>query len=228
MVEEGRKIKYEITTSLLSQWEHHILGLWERVSPHLKIYVAGATGELVVANVASLTRWVNFAEKFSAALGSMSGVVVFPGPTPLRDPPVDFGAFPLNIVKMNFTLSWTGLWDGSPLLWRGSAAAIYWIYVSNILLKLSGFCVATVKVSILALMFSRSFSVAWIFLPNSSFILNWSLMIYLSWGSFLLKFCPLPPCWRLSNGKLGLFHPELKPWFRQKPLLEWPTKLASW
>jgi hypothetical protein len=30
-------------------------------------------------------------------------------------------------------------------------------------------------------------------------------------GSFLLKFCPIPPCWRLSNGKLSLFHPALKP-----------------
>jgi hypothetical protein len=27
MVEEGRKIKYEITTGLFSQREHHILGL---------------------------------------------------------------------------------------------------------------------------------------------------------------------------------------------------------
>jgi hypothetical protein len=23
-------------------------------------------------------------------------------------------------------------------------------------------------------------------------------------ASLLLKFCPIPPCWRLSNGKLGL------------------------
>jgi hypothetical protein len=156
-------------------------------------------------------RPVDFTEKFSAALGSLSGVMAFPGPTPPRDPPVDFGVFPLNTVKMGFTLSWAGFWDGSPLLWHGSAAAMYWVCVSNILLKLSWFCVAMVKLSILALMFSKSLSVAWIFLPNSSFILNWSLMISLSWGSFLLKFYPLPPYWRLSNGKLGLFHPELKP-----------------
>jgi hypothetical protein len=29
-------------------------------------------------------------------------------------------------------------------------------------------------------------------------------------GPFLLKFYPLPLYWRLSNGKLGLFHPTLK------------------
>jgi hypothetical protein len=48
---------------------------------------------------------VDFAEKFSTALGSLLGVMAFPGPTPPKDPPVDFGAFPLNIVKMDFTLS---------------------------------------------------------------------------------------------------------------------------
>jgi hypothetical protein len=172
--------------------------------------------------------WVDFTEKFSAALGSLSGVMAFPGPTPPRDPLVDFGAFPLSTVKMDFTLSWMGLWDGSPLLWRRSAIVICWFCVSNILLKLNWFCVATVKLSILTLMFSKSLSLAWIFLPNSSFILNWSLMISLSWDSFLLKFYAIPPCWRLSNRKLGLFHPKLKPWFKQKSLLEWPTKLASW
>jgi hypothetical protein len=63
------------------------------------------TGELVVANVASLTRRVDFAEKFSAALGSLSGVMAFPELTPPRDAPVDFGAFPLNTVKIDFMLS---------------------------------------------------------------------------------------------------------------------------
>jgi hypothetical protein len=28
MVEEGQKIKYEITTGLFSRWERNILGLW--------------------------------------------------------------------------------------------------------------------------------------------------------------------------------------------------------
>jgi hypothetical protein len=37
MVEEGRKIKYEITTNLFSWWERYILGLWARPSPFLKI-----------------------------------------------------------------------------------------------------------------------------------------------------------------------------------------------
>jgi hypothetical protein len=55
MVEEGQKIKYEITTGLFSQRERHILGLWARPSPYLKIYVIGAIGELVVADVAALT-----------------------------------------------------------------------------------------------------------------------------------------------------------------------------
>jgi hypothetical protein len=63
------------------------------------------TGELVTADVASLTRRVDFIEKLSAALGSLSGVMTFPRPSPSRDPPVDFGAFPLNTVKMDFTLS---------------------------------------------------------------------------------------------------------------------------
>jgi hypothetical protein len=63
------------------------------------------TGELVVVDVASLTRRVDFAEKFSAALGSLSGVMAFPELTPPRDPPVDFGAFPLNTVKIDFMLS---------------------------------------------------------------------------------------------------------------------------
>jgi hypothetical protein len=59
------------------------------------------TGELVTVDVASLTRRVDFTEKFSAALGSVLGVMAFPGPTP----PADFGVFPLNTVKMDFMLS---------------------------------------------------------------------------------------------------------------------------
>jgi hypothetical protein len=69
---------------------------------------------------------VDFAEKFSAALGSLSGVMAFPRLTAPRDPLVNFGTFPLNTVKMDFMLYWTGLWDGSPLLWRGSVVAICW------------------------------------------------------------------------------------------------------
>jgi hypothetical protein len=63
------------------------------------------TGKLVTADVVSLMRRVDFTEKFSTALGSLSGVMAFPIPTPPRDPTVDFGAFPLNRVKMDFTLS---------------------------------------------------------------------------------------------------------------------------
>jgi hypothetical protein len=37
MVEEGRKMKYKITTDLFSRQEHHILGLQARPSPYLKI-----------------------------------------------------------------------------------------------------------------------------------------------------------------------------------------------
>jgi hypothetical protein len=44
-------------------------------------------------------------------------------------------------------------------------------------------------------------------------------MISLREGSFLLKFCPLPPCWRLSNEKLGLFHPALKSLIRMKTII---------
>jgi hypothetical protein len=57
------------------------------------------TGELVAADVAFLTRRENFMEKFSIGLGFLSL------PTPLRDPSVGFGAFSLNTVKMNLTLS---------------------------------------------------------------------------------------------------------------------------
>jgi hypothetical protein len=67
------------------------------------------TGEVVAADLASLMRRVDFTEKFSAALGSLSGVMAFPGLNPPRDPPVDFGAFPLNTVKLDFTLSSTRL-----------------------------------------------------------------------------------------------------------------------
>jgi hypothetical protein len=63
------------------------------------------TGEFVAVYVASMMHQVDFTEKFSAALGSLSGVIAFPGLTPPRDPPVDFGAFPLSIVKMGFMLS---------------------------------------------------------------------------------------------------------------------------
>jgi hypothetical protein len=55
--------------------------------------------------VLSLTHQVDFAKKFSAALGSLSGVMAFPIPAPPRDPPVNYGAFPLNTVKMDFMLS---------------------------------------------------------------------------------------------------------------------------
>jgi hypothetical protein len=62
-------------------------------------------GELVTADVASLTRRVDFVEKFSAALGSLLGVMAFLGLTPPRDPTIGFEVFPLNPVKIDFTLS---------------------------------------------------------------------------------------------------------------------------
>jgi hypothetical protein len=37
MVEEGQKMKCEITIDLFSQREHHILGLRARPSPYMKI-----------------------------------------------------------------------------------------------------------------------------------------------------------------------------------------------
>jgi hypothetical protein len=74
MVEEGRKRKYEITTSLL-------------------------TGELVAADMAFLTRREDFIEKFSVVLGFLSLLA------PPRDPLVDFGAFSMNTVMMDLTLS---------------------------------------------------------------------------------------------------------------------------
>jgi hypothetical protein len=55
MVEGGQKMKYEITTSLFSWQEHHILGLLARPYPYLKISVAGVTGELVTVGVSFLT-----------------------------------------------------------------------------------------------------------------------------------------------------------------------------
>jgi hypothetical protein len=76
------------------------------------------TGELVGADVAFLTRRENFGKEFSTALGFLSL------PTPHRDPSVGFGAFSLNIVKMDLTLSRTGVLEESPLLWLGIAAEI--------------------------------------------------------------------------------------------------------
>jgi hypothetical protein len=99
MSEEGRKRKQEITTSLFSWWQRHILGLWARPSPYLKIQVTGVTRELVAADVAFLMRW----EKFSIALGFL-----FHSTSP-RDPSVGFGAFSLNTVKIDLTLSYATL-----------------------------------------------------------------------------------------------------------------------
>jgi hypothetical protein len=56
-------------------------------------------GELVAGGVAFLRRRENFVEKFLVALGFLSL------PTPHRDHSVDFGAFSLNTVKMDLTLS---------------------------------------------------------------------------------------------------------------------------
>jgi hypothetical protein len=59
-----------------------------------------------------------------------------------------------------------GVLEESSLLWLGIVVEICWICASNILLKLSWFYVATIKLSILALMFSMSLSVTWIFFAN--------------------------------------------------------------
>jgi hypothetical protein len=91
-------MKYEITTSLFSWQEHHILGLLARPYPYLKISVAGVTGELVTVGVAFLTHRENVVDKFSAALGFLSL------PTPPRDLLVNFGYFSLNTMKMGLTL----------------------------------------------------------------------------------------------------------------------------
>jgi hypothetical protein len=62
------------------------------------------TGELVTVGMAFLTRRENFVgKKCLAVLGFLSL------PTPPRDPSVDFGSFSLNTVKMDLTLSSTGL-----------------------------------------------------------------------------------------------------------------------
>jgi hypothetical protein len=37
MVEEGRKMKCDITTGLFSQQVHHILGMWAKPASYLKI-----------------------------------------------------------------------------------------------------------------------------------------------------------------------------------------------
>jgi hypothetical protein len=57
------------------------------------------TAKLVAIDVAFLMRQENFGEKFSAALGFLSLSA------PPRDPSVGFGAFSLNTVKMDLTLS---------------------------------------------------------------------------------------------------------------------------
>jgi hypothetical protein len=55
--------------------------------------------QLFTADIAFFTCQENFGEKFSAALGFLSLL------TPPRDPSVGFGAFSLNTVKMDLTLS---------------------------------------------------------------------------------------------------------------------------
>jgi hypothetical protein len=57
------------------------------------------TGELVATGVAFLTHRENFVEKLSATLGFLSL------PTPPRDPSIGLGAFSLNTVKIELTLS---------------------------------------------------------------------------------------------------------------------------
>jgi hypothetical protein len=53
------------------------------------------TEELIAAGVAFLTRQENFVEQFLTALGFLSLL------TPPKDPSIGFGAFSLNIVKMD-------------------------------------------------------------------------------------------------------------------------------
>jgi hypothetical protein len=57
------------------------------------------TGELVAVGVVFLMHRENFIEKFLAALGFLS-LLTLP-----KDPSIDFGAFSLNTVKMDLTLS---------------------------------------------------------------------------------------------------------------------------
>jgi hypothetical protein len=85
IMEEGRKMKCEITADLFSWREHQA-----RPSPYLKIYFVGATRELVAAGVAFLMHRENFTEKFSAVLGFLSLLT-----TP-RDNSVDFRVFSLK------------------------------------------------------------------------------------------------------------------------------------
>jgi hypothetical protein len=56
-------------------------------------------------------RRVDFVERFSATLGSLSSVMAFPGLTPPRDLPEDFGVFPEHSedglhALLNGTLRW--------------------------------------------------------------------------------------------------------------------------
>jgi hypothetical protein len=71
--------------------------------------------------MAFLTRRENFVEKFSVALGFLSLSNAH------RDSSVDFGfgAFSLNTVKMDLTLSLMGVLEESPLLWLGIATEIF-------------------------------------------------------------------------------------------------------
>jgi hypothetical protein len=108
-----------------------------------------------------------------------------------RDSAEDSGACPSNKAVMDITLFWMGSLERTLLLGHESATEIYSICVSNILLNLSWFCIAIVKLSILASIFSKSFLVAWNLLPKSLLIFTWSLMISLREDSFLLKFWPL-------------------------------------
>jgi hypothetical protein len=163
--------------------------------------------------VALLTRWEDFIEKLSTALGFLSL------PTPPRDPSIGFGAFSLNTVKMDLRLSWMGVLEESPLLWLGIDAEMYWIYVSNILLKLSGFYVATVKLSILVLMFSTSLSVAWIFFANF-IIYPYLICVDISErGLISVEILPISTLLAVVERKTGFVPPSIEALIRMKMII---------
>jgi hypothetical protein len=77
MVEEGHKIRYEITTGLFYWREHHILGPCARLLPYLEDYFTDATGDSAVVSVVFLMHHVDLLVEYLVASGFFLGVLEF-------------------------------------------------------------------------------------------------------------------------------------------------------
>jgi hypothetical protein len=155
-------------------------------------------------------RRVDFVERFSATLGSLSSVMAFPGLTPPRDLPKDFGVFPEHSEDgLHALLNGTLRWIPIALTWKCCSdlvnLCLQHLIKAQLILCSHREVVHLGTYDFQELVSGMNLLTKFIIYPQ---LISDDIP---EWGSFLLKFCPLPPCWRLLNGKQGLFHTELKP-----------------